>query len=438
MSKICSFFILIILSISSVMAKEAAPINDKPDSYYLEQFRKMFKRVEADYIQVPNKQELVDKAINGMLQSLDPYSTYYTDEDLELFIASADGEFGGIGIELIFDKGAIKVITPIDDMPAFKAGIQSGDYIVGVNGQLVSNLGFNKSLHELRGEAGSKVNLLVVGNEDNTIREVELERAIIKTQPIKYEIERGGFGNIAYVRIVAFNAKVTKDLKDAVKKIVAELKSKKQNLDGIILDMRNNPGGLFDPALAVSEYFIDQGEIVTVQGREESNRQVYSAGKFVEKAPNVPMIVLINGGSASSSEIVAGALQDHKRAIIMGTTSFGKGIVQVFNQVSDRAAVKLTTAKYLTPNGRSINAKGIVPDVYIENAKVEHADSSKESSIFNNVSIKSYLEKYNTDNDQEKKLDNSEELSQKYKNDYQYARAVDLMKGLIVSRCKKN
>jgi len=414
-----------------------------PDSYYFRQFQEVFQRIEKDYMQEPKRQEMTDEAINGMLRSLDPYSGYYTGEDLAFFLDQTDGEFGGIGVEIIYDSGAVKVITPIDDLPAHKAGIGAGDYIIGVNGQLVSNMGFNKSVQEMRGEPGTTLNLLVLKEDDHSTKEIELKRKIVKIKPIKFEIEEEEFGGVAYIRIVAFNNQISKELRKAITEIEKNLKKKQKLLKGIVLDVRNNPGGLLDQAVEVCEYFIDHGVIVSTKGRDNKNDTVMSAGRFVPKAPKVPMVVLVNAGTASAAEIVAGALQDHNRAIIVGTTSFGKGLVQTFTQINKRAAVKLTTAKYYTPKGRSINATGIEPDVFIENAKVEYAEKEEKETSFTSSSVKSYLKKYNTEekaDDMVKLKDKAEKehlMSDKYKNDYQYARAYDLIRGLIISHTDK-
>lgn len=409
-----------------------------PNSYYFRQFQDVFQRIEKTYIQDPKRQEMTNEAINGMLRSLDPYSGYFADDDFDFFVNQTDGEFGGIGVEIIPDSGAIKVITPIDDLPAYEAGIRAGDYIVGVNGQLVSTMGFNKAVQEMRGEPGTKLNLLVVKEEENKTEEVELKREIVKIKPVKYEIEEEEYGGVGYVRIVAFNHQTSPDLKKAITDIENKLKKKKKALKGIILDVRSNPGGLFDEAIAVCEYFIDHGIIVSVKGRDSKDDSVTSAGRFVAKAPKVPLVVLINSGSASAAEIVAGALQDHKRAVIVGTTSYGKGLVQVFTQIGKRKAVKLTTAKYYTPSGRSINAKGIEPDIYIENAKVEFSEKDDKEKSFTSSSIKSYLKKYNNDEKTEEVSDVKEhKMSKKYKDDYQYARAYDLIRGLIINHSNK-
>lgn len=430
---------LLVNSVSFALEQKDAVNDNNPDSYYFKQFQDVFQRIQKDYIQTPNRQEMTDEAINGMLRSLDPYSSYFTDEDLEFFITQTDGEFGGIGVEIVFDSGAVKVISPIDDLPAYKAGIKAGDYIIGVNGQLVSNIGFNKAVKEMRGEPGSKLSLLVVKEDENTTKEIELKREIVKIKPIKYEIEEDIFGGVAYVRLVTFNNQTTNDLKKAVTDIIAKLKTKNKQLKGVILDMRNNPGGLFEQAVSVCEYFIDHGTIVSVKARDSKDNAVISSGRYTQKAPNVPLVVLINSGSASASEIVAGALQDHKRAIIVGTTSFGKGLVQTFTQISKRAAVKLTTAKYYTPSGRSINGKGIDPDLYIEDAKVEFADRKDKEKSFTSSSVKEYLKKYNNEDkvDEKQKTDETKTtftMSKRYKEDYQYARAYDLIKGLCVNQ----
>jgi len=411
---------------------------------YFRQFQEVFNRIEKEYVQESNKQEMVDEAINGMLKSLDPYSGYYTDDDLEFFLTNTDGEFGGIGVEVIYDSGAIKIITPIDDLPAYNAGINAGDYIVGVNGQLVSNMGFNKAVKEMRGKPGTSLNLLVLKEDEQTTKEIELKREIVKIKPVKFEIEEDGDLGIGYIRIVAFNNKATEALKKAIEDIEQTLDKKKKKLSGIILDVRNNPGGVLDQAVAISEYFIDQGTIVSVKGKNSKDDEIISAGKFVQKAPKIPVVVLINSGSASAAEIVAAALQEHKRAVVVGTTSFGKGLVQKFIQLNDRAGMKLTTAKYYTPNGKSINATGVEPDIFIENAKVEYVkkEDDKKNPAFTSSSVKSYLKKYNNDEKSEenssdkgkneKKKEEKREMSKKYKEDYQYARAYDLIRGLII------
>ncbi|MGI4776102.1 MAG: S41 family peptidase [Janthinobacterium lividum] len=473
-------YYLILLSTSLLIAN-IAWANEQSDQVYLKQFQEAFERVKRDYVHIPDRQKMVDGAINGMLSSLDPHSSYFVDEDLEDFVSHTRGEFGGIGVEVIFENGAVKIISPIDDLPAYRAGIEAGDYIVGVNDELVSNLGYNKAVKEMRGDVGAKVKLLVIKETENKPREVELIREIVTIKPIKTILEDG---DIAYVRIATFNEHTMSELEKAFKKLQTETKDK-AGIKGIILDLRNNPGGLLDQAVAVSEFFIDSGIIVTTKGRNSSNNSMLKVTKFQPKAPLVPIIALINGGSASAAEIVAGALQDHKRALIVGTTSFGKGSVQTFLPTNLRkaAAIKLTTAKYYTPSGRSIQADGINPDIIIEPAKVEYLDKKKEEKRFSEASLKNHLknegliekEKSNSrgdkeinkskdnkyrneltedkekksdkilkinkddsseDDKKEKKKVNNEEwtFSELYMKDYQYARAYDLIRGLIIAK----
>lgn len=442
--KILILFMSIGISTSYAQDLEKKRVSTQSPLYYCKQFQDVLQRIGKDYMGEVDYQKMTDEAINGMLNSLDPYSGYFVNEDLDFFLDQTDGEFGGIGVEIIPDHGAIKVISPIDDLPAYKAGIKSGDYIVGVNGQLVSTLGYNKAIREMRGKPGSTLNLLVVKEEGNKTTEVDLKRDLIKIKPVKYELELDNYGGIGYIRIVTFNNQTVNELKKIIKDLNKRTIAEQKELKGLIIDVRNNPGGLLDQAVAVCEYFLDHGVIVSTKGKLDKENIVISAGRFVEKAPFVPMVVLINSGSASASEIVAGALQDHNRAIVLGTTSFGKGLVQTFTQINKRSAVKFTTAKYYTPNGRSINGKGIEPDIFIENAKVEYLEKEKKDNIFNESSIKSYLKKYNnedTDNvkiiDLNKKND-THTMSGKYKKDYQYARAYDIIRGIIIREEKIN
>ncbi len=432
----------IINSICAFAEEEKETENKISNQEAYKQFQDVFERIEKDYVQVPDRQKMIDEAINGMLNSLDPHSSYYTDEDLEDIFTFTKGEFGGIGVEIMYDSGAIKIISPIDDLPAFKAGLKGGDYIVGVNDELVSTLGPNKAIKEMRGTPGTKVKLLIIKEEEAKPQELELTREIVKIKPIKAHLEKN---NIAYIRITTFNESTISELKSAVNKLKTE---SKDDLKGIILDLRNNAGGILDQAIAVSDYFIDSGVIVTTKGRTISSNSETKANEFSLKAPKIPMIVLINGNSASASEIVAGALQDHKRAIILGTKSFGKGSVQALMQINSRAAVKLTISKYYTPSGRSIQAEGIEPDILIEPAKVEYPEVKKIDKRFSESSLKNYLK-----NDNEKNKDNSSknkdskketkaknnkqeenELSELYKKDYQFARAYDVITGLIINK----
>ncbi|HJD65339.1 MAG TPA: S41 family peptidase [Rickettsia endosymbiont of Diachasma alloeum] len=438
---IALFFTINFVSVFAATKEETKePENKITNEEAYKQFQEVFERIEKDYVQVPNKQKMIDEAINGMLNSLDPHSSYYTDADLEDIFTFTKGEFGGIGVEIMYDSGAIKIISPIDDLPAFKAGLKGGDYIVGVNDELVSTLGPNKAVKEMRGTPGTKVKLLVIKEEESKPQEIELVRETVKIKPIKAHLEKG---NIAYIRIITFNESTISELKTAIKKLKTD---SKDDIKGIILDLRNNAGGILDQAIAVSDYFIDSGIIVSTKGRTATSESETKANKFSLKAPKVPMIVLINGNSASASEIVAGALQDHKRAIILGTTSFGKGSVQSLTQINQRAAVKLTIAKYYTPSGRSIQAEGIEPDIIIEPAKVEYPEVKKIDKRFSESSLKNYLkndtEKDNSSKNKDSKKGTKEknnkqedtELSELYKKDYQFARAYDVITGLIINK----
>jgi len=442
---IALFFTVNFVSVFASSKEETKePENKISNEEAYKQFQDVFERIEKDYVQVPDKQKMIDEAINGMLNSLDPHSSYYTDEDLEDIFTYTKGEFGGIGVEIMYDSGAIKIISPIDDLPAFKAGLKGGDYIVGVNDELISTLGFHKAVKEMRGASGTKVKLLIIKAEEAKPQEIELTREIVKIKPIKAHLEKG---NIAYIRIITFNESTISELKTAIKRLKTESKN---NIKGIILDIRNNAGGILDQAIAVSDYFIDSGVIVTTKGRTDSSNSETKASEFSLKAPKVPIIVLINGSSASASEILAGALQDHKRAIILGTKSFGKGSVQALTQINSRAAVKLTIAKYYTPNGRSIQAEGIEPDIIIEPAKVEYPEVKKVDKRFSESSLKNYLKNDNEKNkdingkdnspknkDSKKETNNKQEdteLSELYKKDYQFARAYDVITGLIINK----
>ncbi len=419
---------------------------EKPDNKAIYQkFQEIFEKTQRDYAEEPDKQKMLDAAIAGMVSSLDPYSNYMKGDELEGFVDWAKGEFGGIGVEIISEgSSAIKIISPIEDLAADKAGIKAGDYIIAVNGQAIANIGHLKAVKTLRGEPGTKVKVTIVREGENKVREFELTRDIVKLKSVKYNRD----GDIAYLRITTFNEVVIGDLKKAMKSIIEKSKNP---IKGIILDMRNNPGGLLDQGVAVSEYFLDSGEIVSLKGRIPESNNVYSASKFVPKAPKVPVVVLINGGSASASEIVAGALQDHKRAIILGTKSYGKGSVQMFMPMDGgTSALYLTIGKYYTPNGRCINGKGIIPDIIIEQVKIEYPKQNEVDKKISDVVIKSYLkdnadaktkestEENNKDQqavDSDKKEEYKYEkpqMSDMYKNDYQYSRAYDLIYGMSV------
>lgn len=440
--------ILLTVFLGASLNSNAIFRNDSNEKYY-SKFKEVFERVERDYVKEPKKQELIDAAIEGMLSSLDPHSGFFADDDLEFFVTNTKGEFGGIGIEIVFENGAVKVISPIDDLPAYKAGIKPGDYIIKVNNDLVTNLGYNKALLELRGEPGSKVKISVIREGETKPLEFELVREIVKINSVKSSLDH----NIAYIRISTFSEKVLEELKKAITNLQNDNKDK---IQGIILDLRNNPGGLLTPGVNVANYFIDEGIIVSTRGRDKSSEVIFKASPESEKAPKLPMVVLINGGSASASEIVAAALQENGRAIVMGTKSYGKGSVQTFLPLDERSAYKFTTALYYTPKGISIQAEGITPDVLVENAKVEYSKKDDDGFKISESSLKNHIKNEkksdNQDNKSNKtsknnieskieKTDSKKEpakMSETYMKDFQYARAFDLLQGIIIFDKTKN
>lgn len=416
--------------------KDSKQLENKSKEFYYDQFQQIFDMVNKHYVDTPDNQKMTDAAIDGMLRELDPHSSYLTGTDLEDLITHTKGEFGGIGIEIIYDNGAVKVVSPIDDLPAYKAGIKAGDYIVGVNNQLVHSLGFNKSVREMRGTPGTKVELLVVNPEETKPKEITLTREIVKIKPVKFRLEGD---DIAYIRIVTFNEQTELELQKAIKSLMA-----KNKIKGIILDLRNNPGGLLNEAVAVSSYFLQpEKDIVLIKDKNHKDT-ILQSNFNKQKITDIPMVILVNSGSASASEIVAGALQDNHRAILIGTQTFGKASVQTLIPVNKDAAMKLTTSKYYTPKGKAIQAKGIEPDIVIEQLKVEYPkeqDGSWYLKRFSEASLKNYLK-----NDNDKKNASTKKPTEKpkvkedkykssaeYKDDYQYARACDVIRGLIVT-----
>jgi carboxyl-terminal processing protease len=455
MTKLRSLLLLLCITLlqSFCFAVEKSQKIDNKTVY--KEFQKVFEKIQKEYVQVPDNQEMLDAALGGLLSSLDPHSSYLKDEDLDDMLNFTKGEFGGIGVEIIYEGSFIKIISPIDDLAAYKAGIQAGDYIVAVNGESVAVTGQNKAIRNLRGEPGTKVKITIFREGDSKPREYELVREIVKLKSVKSSRDE----DIAYIRIITFNDNTTVDLKKEMKSI---LEKSKNPLKGIILDVRNNPGGIWEQSAGVAEYFIDSGVIVEMKGRVDIANSILTASKFVPKAPKVPMVVLVNGGSASASEIVAGALQDYKRAIIMGTKSFGKGSVQIVMPLDSRSAMKLTVAKYYTPNGRCIQEKGIDPDIVVEQVKVEypkHEDGDKrfseailhnhlkndDDSGSNNNASDANSDRKKQSEKSEKDLDDKSDsktkkesknavkgMSDMYKNDYQYSRAYDLLYGLNI------
>jgi carboxyl-terminal processing protease len=326
-------------------------------------FGDIFERIRNDHVVESKDNELIEAAINGMLASLDPHSSFLNADAYRDMQVQTRGEFGGLGIEVTMENGVVKVVTPIDDTPAAKAGIQSGDYITHLDGKQVMGMNLREAVDLMRGPVDTEIKLSVVREGLTEPLELVLKRAVITVQSVRAHREK----DIAYVRITAFNEHTNDGLIENIGKLKKEIGA---NFQGVVLDLRNNPGGLLDQAIAVSDAFLERGEIVSTRGRHTDDIQRYSAGKG-DLTDGKPVIVIINGGSASASEIVAGALQDHRRAIVLGTTSFGKGSVQTIIPLSGKGALRMTTARYFTPSGRSIQATGIDPDIKVEQAKLE-------------------------------------------------------------------
>ena len=401
----------------------------------LRNFSDIFARIKSDYVEQVSDKELLENAIRGMLSGLDPHSAYLnTDEYKELKIGTT-GQFGGLGIQVGIENGYVKVISPIDDTPAYKAGIKAGDLIVNLDNKPVKDMSLNDAVKVMRGKPGSKIKLSVMREGSDSPINFELERAIIKVKSVKSYLLEPGFG---YVRISTFQAKTAKHLKAAIEGL---LKENKAPLNGLIVDLRNNPGGVLNAAADVSDLFIEKGKLVYTQGRVSNSYFEFNAkpGDVLNKAP---MIVLINAGSASASEIVAGALQDHKRAVIMGEKSFGKGSVQTIQELRNGGAVKFTTARYFTPNGRSIQAEGIEPDIKIKDMQLT-ADVNNGPSRLKEADLSGHLsnpdDKIEKDNETK---DGSEtelsDIANKLRNDYKIHEALNLLKGMHILSATKN
>ncbi len=327
-------------------------------------FGDVFEKIRADYVEPVNDRELIENAINGMLTGLDPHSSYMNAKAFRDMQVQTRGEFGGLGLEVTAENGLIKVVSPIDDTPAAKAGMKSGDLITMLDGQTVQGLTLTEAVDKMRGAPGSTIKLTIKREGINTPVEVSMQREVIHIQVVRSHLEAGDIG---YVRLTSFNEQTDPGLRKAV----ADLRQKAGGtLRGLILDLRNNPGGFRDQAGAVSDDFLDQGEIVSTRARHSPDSQRWNA-KAGDIAKDLPLVVMINGGSASASEIVAGALQDQRRAVVLGTRSFGKGSVQTVMPLPGNGAMRLTTARYYTPSGRSIQGLGISPDIEVASSRTE-------------------------------------------------------------------
>lgn len=385
-------------------------------------FTEVFNRIKTDYVVPVEDKKLLDDAIQGMLAGLDPHSAYLDAEAFKDVRVGTEGEFGGLGIEVTMEDGFVKVVSPIEDTPAARAGLKTGDLIIRLDEKAVKGMSLNEAVKMMRGKAGTSIVLTVAREGETKPLKFTLTRAVIKVQSVKSKLLGDG---LAHVRLTQFQINTASALADALDKLKKENKG---DLRGIVLDLRNNPGGVLNGAVAVSDAFLTSGRIVYTEGRIADSQLKFDA------TPNdllngAPMVVLVNGGSASASEIVAGALQDHKRAVVMGTKTFGKGSVQTIIPMSNNTALKITTARYYTPNGRSIQATGIVPDIETEEAKVTKREGAEDG--LREADLSRHLENdkaVKPAGDQKTvKLDADGE-------DYQLQEAVNLLKGISIFR----
>ena len=383
----------------------------------LKLFGDVFERVRADYVEEVTDQKMIEAAIQGMLSALDPHSSYLNANSFRDMRVQTKGEFGGLGIEVTMENGLVKVVSPIDDTPAFRAGIEAGDLITHLDSEPVMGLTLNDAVEKMRGPIKSDIKLTIrrPGREPF---DVTITRAVIKITSVRSRTE----GNIAYLRITTFNEQTSPGLEAAIKERKEDIG---EDLIGYVLDLRNNPGGLLDQAIEVSDAFLDQGEIVSTRGRDPDDAQRYNA-RPGDLAEGLPVVVLINGGSASASEIVAGALQDHRRAIVLGTTSFGKGSVQTIIPLSGSGAMRLTTARYYTPSGRSIQGTGIDPDIVVEQVRIEKVETGPQRR---EADLRGALDNGNGNGAPEAEKKNPAEPATEQQ-DFQLSRALDLLRGL--------
>ena len=388
----------------------------------LKLFGDVFERVRADYVEEATDQELIESAIQGMLSALDPHSSYLNADSFRDMRVQTKGEFGGLGIEVTMENGLVKVVSPIDDTPAFRAGIEASDLITHLDSEPVLGLTLNEAVGKMRGLVNTDIRL-TIRREGRDPFDVTITRDVIKNTSVRSRTE----GKVAYLRITTFNEQTSPGLEKAIEKRKEEIGD---GLIGYVLDLRNNPGGLLDQAISVSDAFLNQGEIVSTRGRDLDDAQRYNAraGDLID---GLPLVVLINGGSASASEIVAGALQDHRRAVILGTTSFGKGSVQTIIPLSGNGAMRLTTARYYTPSGRSIQGTGIDPDIVVEQVRLETVDNAPRRR---EADLRGALDDGGgngaPDNAEKKPEEQDSEKPAPERLDFQLTRALDLLRGL--------
>ena len=416
--------VILLLTLVILLAPKTYGSSSDEEKYkYLDLFGQVFDRVRSSYVEEVTDQELIEKAIDGMLSGLDPHSGFMNEEVFQEMQMDTEGKFGGLGIEITMEEGFVKVIAPIEDTPAYEAGVLAGDYIIQIDETPVFGLTLNEAVELMRGKKGEPI-VITISRANTEPFEIEIIRDYIKIRSVKSEV----LNNIGYLRITSFNEQTESGLLDAIKKIEEE-----NQIKGYVLDVRSNPGGLLTQAVKVTDIFLERGEIVSTRGRDKKDIRRYRAKKS-DRTNGKPLVVIIDGGSASASEIVAGALQDHKRAIIIGTQSFGKGSVQTIIpfQVSNSdnlTGIRLTTARYYTPSGESIQGKGIVPDIIIEQGEFESFNYKR----FSESDLKDSLDKNNEEELEDNEDNEDNELSEFEKRlgiDYQLRRAFDLVQGV--------
>ena len=416
--------VILLLTLIILLAPKTYGSSSDEEKYkYLDLFGQVFDRVRSSYVEEVTDQELIEKAIDGMLSGLDPHSGFMNEEVFQEMQMDTEGKFGGLGIEITMEEGFVKVIAPIEDTPAYEAGVLAGDYIIQIDETPVFGLTLNEAVELMRGKKGEPI-VITISRANTEPFEIEIIRDYIKIRSVKSEV----LNNIGYLRITSFNEQTESGLLDAIKKI-----EKENQIKGYVLDVRSNPGGLLTQAVKVTDIFLERGEIVSTRGRDKKDIRRYRAKKS-DRTNGKPLVVIIDGGSASASEIVAGALQDHKRAIIIGTQSFGKGSVQTIIpfQVSNSdnlTGIRLTTARYYTPSGESIQGKGIVPDIIIEQGEFESFNYKR----FSESDLKDSLDKNNEEELEDNEDNEDNELSEFEKRlelDYQLRRAFDLVQGV--------
>ena len=427
----------------------AAETDSKKTYELLNLFGEVFERVRSQYVDDTDDQELIESAISGMLNSLDPHSSYLDKKTFSEMQVRNKGEFGGLGIEVTMENGLVKVISPIDDTPAFKAGIKPGDFFTHLDGNPIIGMTLNEAVDQMRGKVGTDIKLTVL-REGMDPFDVTITRAIIKIRTVRSNV----VDNIGYIRITQFNAQAMAGLEKAFNKFNKE--PGKGKLLGLIVDLRSNPGGLLDQAVSISDAFLDSGEIVSIRSKKKPEESQRFQARKGDISGGIPIVVMINGGSASASEIVAGALQDHGRAIILGTKSFGKGSVQTIQPLSGYGAIKITTSRYYTPSGRSIQSVGITPDIIVPLAKLESLEPSK---LRRERDLRGALDKDNGqkedkkeddkekaakngngpngDKDGDKSTDKADDKKDETK-DYQLTRARDLIRGISLYKGMKS